>query len=192
MKIGKIAWLILGIGIFAIAGFSLYLLYQDQVDEQESVNQSLLAAEASLPALISEKEALKSQLTQLVADLAQAEDRLDEAEGRFPDSIVDATYGDLLFTLAGGLNLKVTSFTSTGPSGMVQDGISYEATSFMIVVEGELEAILQYITKIQVETDFRTTTIDVVNINIVATAAGEEDGKSSASISLKIVSYRGS
>ena len=188
MKFSKIASLILGIGLFAIAGISLYILYQDQADEQDSLNQSLLAAEATLPTLISETNNLGNELVQLEDDLAQALDELDEVERKIPDSIESSDYGDLLFDLAQNLGLEVTSFTSSGPSGITEDGIRYEATYFTMEVEGKVDAILQYLTKIQVESEFWTATIEVVNIDIAEPAAGEE---ASANISLRILSYRG-
>ncbi len=185
---GKLSWLLLGIGILAIAGVSLYIVYQDQTDEQDSLNLSLLAAEATLPTLVSETSNLENELAQLEDDLAQALDELDEVERKFPDSIESSDYGDLLFNLAQNLGLEVTSFTSSVPSGITQDGIRYEATSFTVVVEGKVDAILQYLTKIQVESEFWTATIEVVNIDIALPAAGEE---TSANISLRILSYRG-
>ncbi len=188
MKFGKLSWLLLGIGIFAIAGVSLYIAYQDQVDEQDSLNLSLLAAEATLPTLVSETNNLENELAQLGDDLAQALDELDEVERKIPDSIESSDYGDLLFNLAQNLGLEVTSFTSSAPSGITEDGIRYEATSFTMEVEGEVDAILQYLTKIQVESEFWTATIEVVNIDITLPAAGEE---TSANISLRILSYRG-
>ena len=188
MKFGKLSWLLLGIGIFAIAGVSLYIAYQDQVDEQDSLNLSLLAAEATLPTLISETSNLENELAQLEDDLAQALDELDEVERKIPDSVESSDYGDLLFNLAQNLGLEVTSFTSSEPSGITEDGIRYEATSFTMEVEGEVDAILQYLTKIQVESEFWTATIEVVNIDITLPAAGEE---TSANISLRILSYRG-
>ena len=188
MKFGKITWLILGIGIFVIGGISLYLVYQEQTDEQDSLNLSLLAAEATLPTLISETNNLENELAQLEDDLAQALDELDEVERQFPDSIESSDYGDLLFDMAQNLGLEVTSFTSSGPSVITEDGLRYEATYFTMGVEGEVDAILQYLTNIQVESEFWTATIDVVNIDIALPAAEEE---TSANISLRILSYRG-
>jgi len=189
---GKLSWLLLGIGILAIAGVSLYVVYQDQTDEQDGLNQSLLAAEAALPELVSETNDLETELAQLEDDLAQAEDELDEVERKFPDSIESSDYGDLLFNLAQNLGLEVINFTSSEPSEITEDGLRYEATSFVIEVEGKVDAILQYLTKIQVESEFWTATIEVVNIvniDIALPAPGEEE--TSANISLRILSYRG-
>ena len=49
MKLSKTAWLILGIGIFVIALGSLYIVYSQQGDEREQLNDSLPAAQATLP-----------------------------------------------------------------------------------------------------------------------------------------------
>lgn len=193
MKFSRITWLILGTGILAIAAAGLYIVYQDQADEQDSLNQSLLAAEATLPELVSETNDLENELAQLEDDLAQAQSQLDEVEGKFPDSIESSDYGDLLFYLAQNLGLEVTSFTSSEPSAITEDGLSYEATYFTVAVEGDVDAILQYLTKIQLESEFWTATIDevnIVNIDIVE-PADEEEEETSADISLRILSFRG-
>ena len=79
MKLSKITWLILGIAIFAIAFGSLFMVYSGQAGEQEQLSSSLSAAQATLPKLTSQREALEEAL-------AEAKAKLEVAEASFPGS----------------------------------------------------------------------------------------------------------
>ena len=166
MKINRITWLILGIGVLAVAGAGLYPIYQDQLEEQDKLNQSISAAQAALPGLLSETGALEEQLAQLEDELAQAEVRLSQAEAGFPESVQSIFYGDLLFSLAESLDLKVISFTATEPAKTEDENISYEVTYFVVAIRGEVANVLQYITRIEVDDEFRTASIETVGTTI--------------------------
>ena len=94
MKLSRTAWLILGIGIFVIALGSLFAIYFQQGNKQEQLNNSLLAAQATLPKVVSEKEdwerqlnQLENQLAQLESELAQATSLRNESKINFPKSV---------------------------------------------------------------------------------------------------------
>ena len=78
MKLSKWTWLILGIGIFAIAFGSLYMLHSREVSEQEEISIALSTAQDTLPKFISQREELESAV-------AEAKAGLETAKASFPD-----------------------------------------------------------------------------------------------------------
>jgi len=166
MKFSKLSWLILSIGIFIIGAVVLYVLYQQQTDEQDELNLNLTAANSSLPMLISESAALQSQLDALEAELAEAVAALEDVKAELPKDIESSTYGDLLFDIAHDpdIDLEVWLFTATEPAKIILDDIIYESTIITMEVKNNREAILLFLTQIEVALDFNTTTIDSVTI----------------------------
>ena len=79
MKLSKTSWLILGIGIFAIAFGSLYIVYRGQASQQEELDYNLSVAQPLPPKLSSQKEDLESQLTRLEGELTQLRSELTQA-----------------------------------------------------------------------------------------------------------------
>ena len=170
MRLSKVFWLILGAGIFVIAAAGLYILYQDQNREQQELSDSLAVAQATLPQLTSEKEGLESQLARLEEELAQARSLLDEAKAEFliltefPGSVESIEYDEALFALADDTQLEIISLTVSGPRTVTEENITYPVTSFTVAVAGERTDILYFIHKIATDEDFRTTTVESVNI----------------------------
>ncbi len=180
MRLSKTAWLILGIGIFVIAFGSLYLLYSRQGNEQEQLNDSLLAAQATLPTLVSEKEDWESQLTQQESQLTQQENQLTQQESQlaqatslldttqasFPSSVESIEYDELLFNFAHGYNLRITRLIASEPGNEEVEDITYSVTPFTVDVRGEVAGILDFINAIVTSEDFTNATAELVNINI--------------------------
>lgn len=164
MKFSKLSWLILSIGIFIIGAVVLYVLYQQQTDEQDELNLNLTAANSSLPMLISESAALQSQLDALEAELAEAVAALEDVKAELPKDIESSDYGVLLFKIAHDIDLDVWLFTATEPAKIILDDIIYESTIITMEVKNDREAILLFLTQIEVALDFNTTTIDSVTI----------------------------
>ena len=173
MKLGKLSWLILSIGIFVIGAVILYVLYQQQTDEQDELNLNLTAANSSLPILISQSAALQSQLEALEAELAEAIAALEDAEAKLPQNIESSIYGNLLFDMAYDAGLDVWSFTATEPARIILDDIIYESTIITMEVKNKLPDILMFISQIEVQLDFNTTTIDSVAIEDIADPGGD-------------------
>ena len=191
MKFSRITWLILGVGIFAVGAVGIYLIYQEEIEAQDLLNESIAATEATLPQIIAQKTDLEDQLAQLEDDLAQAEAGFEEAVAEWPEDIQSIYYGDLLFYWAETLDLRVTSFTSSEPTTMVEDDISYEVTSFTVTVEADLaKDILRYLTLIELDDDFRTARIDSVTTVIVDPEDEEATEITSADISLTITKLK--
>ena len=71
MKLSRIFWIILGVGLFVVAAVVLYMVYQGEVKEQQGAKDKVAAAEAVNENLSSKNEDLEAGLAQLEAELAQ-------------------------------------------------------------------------------------------------------------------------
>ena len=201
MKLGKIAWLILGIGVLVIALGSLYMVYRGQAEEQEKVNNSLSLAQATLSKLAAERANLESTLTEIETKLDQATSRLKPAKASFPTSVEIIEADEQLFRIAKDWGLEVISLTASKPDdekvkvevGDTEVGdVTYFVTSFTIAVKGEVSDILDFINTIVTRDDFNTATIELVNIRVPEPPAEEEEAeKPSATIQLIIYGYKG-
>ena len=72
MKFGKVAQLVLAIGIFAIAAVFLYQMYQGRQNEYEQINTQVAASQTLLLKLESDKAELEGQLSSSQVQLEQA------------------------------------------------------------------------------------------------------------------------
>jgi uncharacterized protein YpmS len=184
MKISKVAWLIIGIGIFAIAAGSLYMLYSQQVSEQRELNERLAAAQTLLPQVTTQRDNLENQLSQVEA-------RLQDAEANFPESVQSIEFGDKFFRVADDCGVAITSFTSVEPSAKKQGSVSYSVASFTVTVEGEVDDILDFINTIATDEYFVSTTPEVVSMEVPESDDEGEGEKSSATINLVVYGYQG-
>jgi len=188
MKLSKVAWLILGIGILVIATGSLYMVYLQEGREQQALNNSLSDAQAEYSRLTTDRGEKESQLTQLKGELADAESSFDEAEAKFPASVESIEYGAELFRIADGHDLVISTVTSSEPSYEGIGDITYFVTSFTVKVEGEVANILDFINTIATSDYFTSATIGVVSMGIPEPLAVE---KPWAIINLVIYGYKG-
>jgi len=207
MKLSKIAWLIMVIGIFVIASGSLYWIYLQEGPKQEELNAQLSVVQAQLPKLAAERASLESTLTELEDKLAQATSQLKTARAAFPTAAVESIEVDeLLFGIADDWGLEITSLTASEPDGQdieveVEDieveDVIYLVTSFDVNVKGEVADILNFIHTIVTHKDFDTATVELVNIVVpqpLTEAEKEELNEEeipSATIKLVIYSYKG-
>jgi len=215
MKLSKIAWLILVIGIFVIASGSLYWLYLQEGPKQEELSEQLSAVQAKIPKLAAERANLESTLTELEDKLAQATSQLRTAKAVFPAAVESIEVDELLFGIANDWGLEIISLTASEPSDLevavemetedieVED-VTYLVTSFDVDVKGEVSDILNFIHTIVTHRDFDTATVEIVSIVIPDPVSEEEkEGLSkeeieereemdtpSANIKLVIYSYK--
>jgi len=216
MRLSRTAWLILGIGIFIIVFATLYTVYSRQVSEQEQLADSLVAAQARLPKVISDRQATEAELTQWQDKLAEATSLLSKSEAKFPESAESIKYDELLFDIADVCDLEVMSLTASEPQSKKEkvevedievEDVTYIVTSFDLKVEAvgsvpdplteayideTVANILDFINTIATGEDFTTATVELVNIDIPEpTSKGEEAEKTSATIKITIYSYKG-
>ena len=221
MKLSRTAWLILGIGILVIALGTLYTINSRQVSEQEQLSDSLAAAQARWPTVISARQALEAELAQWEGKLAEATSLLAKSQAKFPKSAESIKYDELLFDIADVCDLEVMSLTASEPQSKKEkvevedievEDVTYIVTSFDLEVEaagskpGTLEKfetyidetianILDFINTIATGEDFTTATIEsVIMKNLEPPANADElEGapKPSATIKITIYSYKG-
>jgi len=188
MKIGKSTYLILIIGIFAIAMVAIYSAGNRYTAEQTDIRQSLSAAQASLPPLVSQQAALDTQLTEQQALLkeqqvllAKAQSALSQAQALFPQDIQSVDYADTLTTLAQQNKLEISSIKAAEPTVEKIKTVTYQTT----LVEVEVRAaaprpttvdeykqyiddtvfhILKFVDSIVRTAQFNTVTMDTVDM----------------------------
>ena len=179
MKLSKIAWIILVIGIFVIASGSLYWLYLQEGPKQEELSGQLSTVQARIPKLAAERANLESTLTELEDKLAQVTSQLKTAKAVFPAAVESIEVDELLFGIAYDWDLEITSLTASEPSDLkvevevevetedieVED-VTYLVTSFDVDVKGEVSDILNFIHTIVTHRDFDTATVEIVSIII--------------------------
>jgi cell division protein FtsB len=200
MKFGRIAWIILGVGIFAIAFGAMYALYTRQADEQKQLNTSIEQATATLPKLTTQKKdldsqlaQLQSQLTSLQAELMQAKSALDKAAESAPTSAESIEYDERLFKIASDWNLVITEIVASEPNEAKVEGITFDVTTFVVQLQGQaiesafedtddykeyiyrtVEDMLSYINVLINDKDFASASIELVGINVPVPLTNEE------------------
>ena len=189
MRFSRVFWLILVTGILITGGVLLFMLYQDEMDEQNILEAQVALAQAELPGLYSQIGDLEDQLDQRETELAAAQTELTDIEGDWISSVDSIEYSDLLFNMASIYNIQILSFDSPGPSNVKIDNISYQSMRFNLAVEGYIYDIMSYLTFIELGDDFTSTVIEVVN-SIIAEPGGDY-WTTKANISINILSYGG-
>ena len=193
MKFSRVFWLILVAGLIITGGVILYMLYQDEVDDQDLVEEQLALAQSNLPNLSSQITDLEAELAQLEAEIAQALEELEDVEGEFIDDVSSIEYSDLLFHIADIIDIEIINMICSETYNVILDNIKYEAIDFSLTVEGYEYSILAYLTMIEIDGEFKTTIIEFVDFNLLAIDTGESggEGQPQAIIDIKILSYRG-
>ena len=218
MKLGRTAWLVLGIGIFAIAFVFLYMASSRQLSEQADIKSSLTLAQNSLPKLISQREVLASQLSQQQSQLslkqsalAEAESLLSKAEAMFPESIESIDYSEILFKIAQKYNLEVNSLKASEPNDRKVENVIYDVTTieievrpadprpttveaFQKYIDDAIDNVLKFVDTVVRDGSFTNTTIEVVDMKYLDPPDEEHieaAEKPTATIRIVIYSYKG-
>jgi hypothetical protein len=218
MKLGRTAWLVLGIGIFAIAFVFLYMASSRQLSEQADIKSSLALAQNSLPKLISQREVLASQLSQQQSQislnqstLVAAEAVLSKAKAMFPESIESINYSEILFSIAQKYKLEVNSLKASEPNERKVENIIYAVTTLEIEVrpadprpttveafakyiDDAVDNVLDFVDTVVRDGSFTNTTIEVVDMKYLDPPDEEKiEGaeKPTATIRIVIYSYEG-
>ena len=166
MKFGKVAQLVLAIGIFAIAFVFLYRMNQGRAAEHEQLSTQLETVQQLLPQLVSESEDLESRLNQLQAEMDQAKASLSEGKARFPISIDGIRYDELLCQMAHDRDLEVMRLTTSEPAEQNVEDVTYTVTSFDLEVIGQVADILDFVNAIAISENFTTATVELVDIRV--------------------------
>jgi TolA-binding protein len=216
MKFSRTSWIVFGVGLFVIAGITLYVVYQGQAGERQDASDRLAEAQAALPAAVSDKNdaesrlgqledelsQLQSDLVQMDAELAQAELALAQVKIMLPDSVESIEYGEKLFALVDSSNLVVTILNASEPIEVQIEGITYSTTTFTLEVRGEVANILNFISAAVADNDFKTAVLEPISMTIPELLTDtEKEGmteeeiadleRPSAVINLTIYTYQG-
>jgi len=146
-----------------------------------------------LPTLTSNKQELEGQL-------AQAESSLNTSQAQFPqvlesieygEDFFKIAYGENLYAMAGGCGVDLTKLTASQPADKKVGTVTYSVSSFVVVVEGNIDNILKFIDAIGTGIDYDLTwnfqlpwSVDVKSVNI-------DVANSKATINLDIYGYKG-
>ena len=192
MRLGRTAWLVLGIGVFVIAFATLFTIYSRQSAEGKELENSLAGAQTQLTKLISGRESLEAQLAQQQSKLNSARALLNSTRASFPSLGASIDYDEVLSELADDYNLEVLSMSAEKPREKEVDDITFLVVSFEVKVRGEVNSILNMVRAIAEDDRLASATVEAVDIKVPqATIAGEEPDEPSATIELVGYSYGG-
>ena len=156
MKLSKKVWLVVVIVIFAVALGILFSIYSGQAGERAQLTDRMSNAQTLLPSLVANREKLEDQLT-------QAESLLDESQAKFPEVLrsieygedfFKVAYGQNLYSMASGCGVELTSLTASKPSNKKVGTVTYSVSSFVVVVQGNIDDTLDFIDAIGTGIDY--------------------------------------
>ncbi len=184
MKLSKKVGLIVGIVILAVVLGILFAIYAGQAGEKGDLQDRLSRAETLLPTLMKQRNSLEDELT-------SAQSLLDTNLAKFPEVLESIEYGEDFFKIADDCNVDLTMLRPSKPTGKAVGSITYSISSFVVVVEGNIDNILKFIDAIGTGIDYDLSwsfqlpwSVDVKNINM-------EVNRSKATILLDIYGYKG-
>ena len=176
MKLSKKVLLIVIIVIFAVVLAILFTIYFGQADERGQLNDRISRARTLLPGLINTREEKE-------AELAHAEWLLNANQAKFPQSVESIEYGEDLFEIADDCNVVLAKITASRPASKTVGSITYSISSFVVVVNGNIDNILDFVYALRTGYDFRLPWSAEVNSIQMNVAGGR------ATINLVIYGY---
>ena len=176
MKIGKTLLTVLFLGLIAIGGGLLYMLWQDELDRgvvtlKDMQSANLDTTQALLPLAQDSVTEAEAELEAAEAALAAAEEQLAEYIDLFPApppqaAIQTIDYGEKLFNLTANNSIDLIEFRG-GDYGLITlDNIRYQRTTLNLRVTGPIENINDFIGNLETTEPYLTASIDSVNIEI--------------------------
>jgi len=178
MKLSRKATLIAVIVVFAVALGVLFYIYSSQNKERAALNERLSWAQTLLPNLVDNRETKEDELT-------QAESLLAAGQAQFPESVQSIEYDDDLFEIAEDCNVSLTQVTASKPASKTVGAVTYSTSTFVMVVYGSIDNIMDFIYAIRTGDDFQLPWSAEVT-NVKANVSG-----GSAEINVIIYGYKG-
>ena len=192
MNLSRKVWMIVGAVIIVAALVSAGVVYFQQAGEREELNERLSIAQILVTGLTADKNQLENRL-------AQAESLLNTNKARFPEVVESIEYGEdffkiaygqNLYTMASGCGVDLTRLATSPPTSTGVGTITYSVSSFVVVVEGDIDNILKFIDAIGTGIDYDLSwsfqlpwSVDVKSVSISASG--------SANINLDVYGYEG-
>jgi hypothetical protein len=148
MKLSKKVWLIVVIVIFAVALGVLFSIYSGQNSERAQLDDRLSRAQTLLPGLVDNRQNKEDELT-------QAELLLAASQAQFPEVVESIEYDDDLFEIADDCNVALTKLTASKPTNKTVGTVTYSVSTFVVVVQGSIDNILEFIYALRTGDDFQ-------------------------------------
>ncbi|MDP4279025.1 MAG: hypothetical protein QQM50_00550 [Dehalococcoides mccartyi] len=191
MKISKTSWALLAFGLIIIAGASLFILFKNEDSRKTDLEDRLALAAASIPAVVANIATTTEQADQLSAQLEEVLGKLAQAKGQFPETIQSIEYASALVQMAANSGVDLLSFESSEASKLTLSKLNFEMTEFTLVVRGDINPMLSFISAIDKGADFLTGSMDVIKLTFDTTTAEDDLPKPTATITLLLISYEG-
>ncbi|AQU03582.1 MAG: hypothetical protein AAC990_02805 [Dehalococcoides mccartyi] len=191
MKISKTSWALLAFGLIIIAGASLFILFKNEDSRKTDLEDRLALAEASIPAVVANIATTTEQADQLSAQLEEVLGKLAQAKGQFPETIQSIEYASALVQMAANSGVDLLSFESSEASKLTLSKLNFEMTEFTLVVRGDINPMLSFISAIDKGADFLTGSMDVIKLTFDTITAEDDLPKPTATITLLLISYEG-
>jgi hypothetical protein len=141
------------------------------------LNDRMSHAQTLLSGLTDNRQAKEAQLT-------QAKSLLEASQAQFPESVESIEYDDDLFEIADDCNVGITKLTASKPTDKAEGTLTYSVSSFVVVVRGSIDNILEFIYALRTGDDFQlpwSAQVTGIQMNV--------DG-GSATINLVIYGYK--
>jgi cell division protein FtsB len=208
MKLSRTALLVLLVGVFVIVFGTLVVVHSRQSGEREQLNESLVAANARLPKVVSERGALEDQLAQRQNELNDAQSALSRAQSRLSMPVESIEYDEVLFSIAHDCDLEVKDLSVDKPSKEKVEDITYMVTTFEVEVraarpcpataagfeayiDDTVDNILAFVDSVAKSEDFTNATVAVVDMKNLEPPAEEKlEGAKKPSAIIKITVYK--
>lgn len=186
MKLSKTSWLFLAVGIFAILGASLGLVYAQQVSEQSRLEQELSVAQLWFDK--SSSEGLSSRQEELERRLAQVNRGLKTIETRLSQPIESVEASDTLFVIAEHYGVEIIEVRSSTPTDAEVDGVACCVLPLAVQVKGDVSNLIDFV--INWSGEYSTGVVNSVEITVPQlTGAGEQESEEEATANIRMLIY---
>ena len=203
MKISKVTWIFLFLGILIIAGASLGMAQSQLSAERDRLQQELSQAQQRL-ALIHNEDLMNRQ-KELESQVRASQSQIESVRSKLTSSEDSISATELILETARNFAVAVVSISSSGTASEDLAGIRMVTLSIGIEVKGEIDKIKDF--AIDLSRQFPTCVVKEVQIKSEWRSdtefAGEPESENpesqsetalypaSGTISLVIYNYRG-
>ncbi|MBI4286278.1 MAG: hypothetical protein HY670_10360 [Chloroflexi bacterium] len=191
MKLGRRAITLLGIVVAVLLLGAVYMLYSRQARAYGEAQSGMSAAQANFLKAINSRKTIETQIAQsqeelekTLASLEQANAELSQSAIRFPGTIDNTDYMELLFILSQEHDLEISGLTISKPTETIIDEITYSAVKLSFGVSGTMPDIFDFLLDIASDEAFSTAAIE--NLGVTAPEAASAGAPSAVNLSLTI------
>jgi hypothetical protein len=161
MKISKVTWIFVIIGIVAIAGASLGMAHSRQTEQQNQLQQQIAQAKQKA-ALINNNELLTRQ-SQLNQEIKSYDGQLESAQTKLMADEDSISAADRILATGRNFNLQVEVLTQPGLSNGDLAGADCDILEVSIQVSGNMTDINNFVKDLSRQ--FPTSIVTSVNIS---------------------------